>query len=108
MGVIRSPLGALGALMVLLDAIAAGALFPLKDQPELQRYVVLLSIGSIGLITLLVCGLVIYFAIRRPGLLFSPTDIDPAVHMDLYGPGDRPTVPSQLPSLSFEVQDENE
>ena len=108
MGVIRSPLGALGALMVLLDAIAAGALFPLKDQPELQRYVVFLLIGSIGLITLLVCGLVIYFAIRRPGLVFSPTDIDPAAHMHLYGPGERPTAPSQLPSLSFEVQDENE
>lgn len=85
MGIVRSPLGALGALMVLLQAIAGGTLFGLKSQPDVQQVVALMMVGSISAVTVLVVGLVAYFALTRPGLLFNPRDIDPSVHMDLYG-----------------------
>ncbi len=37
MGTIQSPLGALGALMVLLEGIAAASLAALRFQPEFQN-----------------------------------------------------------------------
>ena len=106
MGTIRSPLGALGALMVLLEAIAAAALIPLKSQPDLQTVVVVMMVASIGLITILVVGMIALFAWKRPGLLFNPRDIDPSVHAILYGPEDTPTVPPSPLSVSFEMRDE--
>ena len=51
---IRSPLGALGALMVLLRGIAAAALLPLEAQPELQRLLVWMMIGVTCAITVVV------------------------------------------------------
>ncbi len=105
MAAIRSPLGALGALMVLIDAIAASALVPLRSQPDLQKIVVLALVSSIGLVTLVVCGLIVFLAIRRPGLLFSPADIDPSIHADLYGPRDEPQVPTPVHPVSFEIVD---
>ena len=104
MGVIQSPLGALGALMVLLEAVLLGALVPLRDQPTLQTLVVYALISSVGLITLLVAGLIVFFAIRRPGLLFNPRDIDPSVHAELYGPEDT-LVPTQPYGIFFELED---
>lgn len=72
---IRSPLGALGALMILLQGIATAALVPLQSQPALQRMIVWMMVASISAITLLVVIIVLYFAVRRPGLLFNPQDI---------------------------------
>lgn len=83
---IRSPLGALGALMVLMQAVSAGALVAVKDKFILQA--VLVSVMSLALIsiTVIVGFLVVRFAIRSPGLLFNPQDIAAEVHHDLYVP----------------------
>ena len=86
MGPIRSPLAALGALMVLLQGIAAAALVPLDSQPTLQGLLVYMMVSATGIITILVVTLVGCFAWKNPGLLFSPRDIDPAIHRYLYPP----------------------
>ena len=84
MTTIRSPLGALGALMVLMQGISVGALAVVKDQLVLQY--VLVSIIGLVLITVtgLVCYLILHFAKSNPGLLFNPRDITPEIHRDLY------------------------
>jgi len=105
MNTVRSPLGALGALMVLLEGIAAAALIPLKSQPGLQTAVVIMMVASIGLLTILVIGMIALFAWKRPGLLFNPRDIDPSVHPILYGAGEAPNVPPPQ-SVSLVVRDE--
>ncbi len=84
---IRSPLGALGALMVLLQGIAAAALVPLESQPDLQRLLVWLMVGVTIAITSVVVIVVLWFTFRRPGLLFSPRDISMQAHLELYSPG---------------------
>ena len=103
---IRSPLGALGALMVLLQGIATAALVPLQSEPSLQRLIVWMMVASISMITLVVAGVVVWFALRNPGLLFNPRDISPEVHIPLYSPGSRgPTSPPSVPhqAATFEV-----
>ncbi|MSQ06081.1 MAG: hypothetical protein EXR54_07455 [Dehalococcoidia bacterium] len=100
MTVIRSPLGALGALMVLLHGIAAGALVAVRSQPVLQWMLVIMMVSLTDLITLLVLWIVWHFARTRPGLLFSPQDINPAVHGRLYL--DAP------PGIEFEVANSSE
>lgn len=107
---IRSPLGALGALMVLLEGIAAGALIPLGGEPELQSRLVWMMIGTVSLVTVGVMALIGYIAVKSPGLLFNPSDIDPSAHVPLYAPN---TVPRGTPSLppdrvEFSVSDEPE
>jgi hypothetical protein len=86
MMVIRSPLGALGALMVLMQAISVGALAAIRSQPILQMALVSVIIFVLLLVTILVCFLIIRFALRTPGLLFNPQDIAPGVHPGLYLP----------------------
>jgi hypothetical protein len=88
--------------MVLLQAIAGGTLFGLKSQPAVQQIVALMMVGSISAVTVLVVGLVAYFALTRPGLLFNPRDIDPSVHWDLYGSGEPPKLPyPDISGVSF-------
>lgn len=86
---IRSPLAALGAVMVLLEGIAAGALVPLSTQPQLQALLVYLIVGTVLLLVLTVIGLIIYITKTNIGLLFNPQDIDPSVHRMLYIQPDR-------------------
>ncbi len=81
---IRSPLAALGALMVLLQGIAAAALIPLESQPELQARLVWMMIFVTGGLALVVAIVVLWFTFKNPGLLFNPRDINPEVHLDLY------------------------
>lgn len=85
---IRSPLGALGALMVFLEGIVAAALVPLAGQPALQEKLVGMMIVTVSMVTLGVLLLVGYLAVKRPALLFNPQDLDPSVHFAVYGPGD--------------------
>ena len=102
---IRSPLGAMGALMVLLQSIAAAALLPLFSQPELQRILVWMMVAVTGALTLVVTIMVLYFTFWKPELLFSARDINPAIHHDLYGPSsgrrDLRTIPREF--VTFEV-----
>lgn len=100
---IRSPLGALGALMVLLQGIAAASLVPLGSQPELQRLIVWMMVAATSAIALVLIIVVLWFTFRNPGLLFSPRDISPAAHISLYSRP--PATPSSTPQrvITFEV-----
>ena len=89
MSAIRSPLGALGALMALVQSVTAGALFAVRSNPLLQLMLVVQLIVVTSIITLLVISLIIYFTRKNPGLLFSPQDIDSSVHERLYLPPDK-------------------
>lgn len=79
--------------MVLLEAIAAGSLAPLRSQPDLQRLVVYVMLGIMVAMAVLVFFLIVWFARTRPGLLFNPQDIDKSVHYALYGTADQPRPP---------------
>lgn len=84
MNTIRSPLGALGALLVLLQGISAGAIAVLQNQAILQFILVITMVIIAVVITGVVTFVVIRFTLRNPGLLFNPQDIDPSVHKTLY------------------------
>jgi len=96
MGVIQSPLGAIGALMVLLESVVTASLFALRSQPHLQEIMVWLMVGTIGSITFSIIVIVVLFALKNPGLLFNPRDLHPSVHTALYGRGESP-----IPSANF-------
>ena len=106
MGAIRSPLGALGALMVLLQGISASALFALKDQPTLQLILVIMMASVTAVVALAVVVLIGWLAYRNPGLLFSPPDIDPIAHLSLYGREESPTGPAALGNVTLVVESE--
>lgn len=83
---VTSPLGALGAIVVLIQGIAAGALVAVRSDPILQR-VLIITISIVTLLfALFVTWLVAYLAIRKPWYLFNPKDIDPGAHSHIYGP----------------------
>jgi hypothetical protein len=73
--------------MVFLHGIAASALIPLQDQPDLQRIVVWFLVISASTLTAVVSVLISGFAIWKPGLLFNPNDIWKGAHVPLYAPG---------------------
>ena len=86
MSLIRSPLGALGALLVSMQAISVGALVAVNSQPYLQIAIVVVMLLVVFAVAATVCFLVVLFALQRPGLLFNPQDIAQSVHRDLYLP----------------------
>lgn len=81
---IKSPLGAIGAMLVLIQAIAASALFAVRSELGLQ----IALVGVIGLVTIAFTGLVIWLVVylvrKSPGLLYDPSDISPYIHKELY------------------------
>ena len=100
--------------MVLLQGIAAAALVPLDAQPELQRILVWMMVAVTCALTIVVIIMVLWFTFRRPELLFSPRDINPDVHSDVYGhynlsspssaPRDLRPIPREF--VTFEVADD--
>ena len=50
MNALRSPIGALGVLMALIEAVAGSMLFAVKEQPDLQRWIVFGILGYMFLI----------------------------------------------------------
>jgi hypothetical protein len=84
--VIKSPLGAIGAVVVLVEAVAASALFAVESRFALQ----IALVAVIALVTLgfsaFVVWLIVYLVVvkKAPGLLFDPSSIDKSIHGDLY------------------------
>jgi hypothetical protein len=81
---IRSPLGAIGAILAFTQAIAASALFAVHSESGLQ----IALVAIIGLVTVvltsLVIWLIVYLVRKNPGLLFDPAYIDPSIHKWIY------------------------
>ncbi len=84
MALVRSPLGAVGSLMVLLHGIVALALWPTNGSDDLQRMLIWAMIGNVSFMSVAIASLVGYLAWKKPWYLFSPSDIDPSAHRDLY------------------------
>ena len=85
---IKSPLGALGAVVVLIQAVAASALFAVGSRFFLQAVLVaVISVVTIGF-SLLATWLIVYLVVvkKQPGLLFDPASISQSVHSVLYVP----------------------
>ena len=72
---IRSPLGAVGALLVTLEAIAGGTLFALDANPGLRIAIVATMIAVIATVTVVILGLIIYVAKTNLAYLFNPAEI---------------------------------
>ena len=71
--------------MVMLQAIAAGALIPTQSQPTLQAILVICIVIEVIAVSTVILGVIVYFAVKRPAYLFSPSDISPSAHSSLYG-----------------------
>ncbi len=95
---IRSPLGALSAVIVLVQSISAGALFAVRSDPLLLKVLASVIAFTTLLITALVVGIIVYFTRKAPGLLFNPQDIAPSVHKELYAPAKVDLVVIQPPA----------
>ena len=100
---IRSPLGALGGLMILLQGIAAAALVPLQSQPDLQLILVWMMVGVTVAITSVVVIVVLWFALKTRGYFLTletlthksmSTYIDLVSRLQLTG---RPYLPESSP-----------
>jgi hypothetical protein len=94
---IKSPLGAIGAIVVLIQAISAGALFAIRSQIALQWILVILIAIVTLAFTTLVIWLVVHLTHRDPAYLFNPQDIDPSVHRAIYA--------SQSDKIEVELED---
>ncbi len=83
---IRSPLGALGVVMVLVEGISVGALAAVRSNFVLQATLV----SVISVVTFAIAALVIWivkhFAKTNPALLFNPQDISLDVHKYIFPP----------------------
>jgi hypothetical protein len=84
---IRSPLGAIGAILVALEGVAGGSLFALDSSSVLQTAMVAAMILVFVAVTVVLLGVIIYFAVRQPAYLFNPSDISESAHLALYGGG---------------------
>ena len=72
---IRSPLGAVGALLVALEAIAGGTLLALESDPGLRIALVVAMIAVLVAVTVVILGLIIHVAKTNPAYLFNPAEI---------------------------------
>ena len=85
MNALRSPIGALGVLMALIEAVAGCMLFAVKEQPDLQRWIVFGILGYMFLIVAMVWWLLWYILVKRkqPAWLFDPASLHPAAQLAL-------------------------
>lgn len=72
---IRSPLGAIGAILVALEAVFGGALFALDGKPVLQAAMVATMIAVFVPVAIVVLWMVVYLTVRNPGFLFNPAEV---------------------------------
>ena len=101
MGPIRSPLGAIGAILVALEAVFGGALFALDGKPVLQAAMVATMIAVFVLVSLVVLWMVVYLTLKKPGFLFNPAEVaqlSESVQQAIYTPpGGRVSLKDELP-----------
>ncbi len=73
---IRSPLGAIGALLIAMEGIAGATLFALASDPLWLRVAIVTVMMLVLLIvSAVVLWIIIYFAIKNPGFLFNPAEV---------------------------------
>ena len=75
MSSIRSPLGAVGALLVALEAVLAGSLFVLPPYSAQSWVVVITMVTIFVAVASVVLWMVVYLTVKKPGFLFSPAEI---------------------------------
>ena len=75
MTLIRSPLGAIGAILVALEAVFGGTLFALDDSFWLRVAIVVTMIVVFVSVTAIVLWMVVYLTVKNPGFLFSPVEV---------------------------------
>ncbi len=102
---VKSPLGTIGALLFVLEAVAVGALVALDSDPGLRAWVTAAIIFVLVLTTVVVLGVYVFLAIRKPAYLFSPSDISQEAHIQLYGHG--PVLSTSTPPAEVELDPSN-
>lgn len=108
MGPVRSPLGAIGALLVALEAIFGGALFALDTDPWLRLAMVTTMIVGFVPTAGVVLWMVVYLAVKNPGFLFNPAEVaqlSESVRRGVYALPDStvslPAQPLDLPGVTI-------
>ena len=108
MGPVRSPLGAIGALLVALEAIFGGALFALDADPWLRLAMVTTMIVGFVPTAGVVLWMVVYLAVKNPGFLFNPAEVaqlSESVQRGVYAlPDSKVSLPAQpldLPGVTI-------
>ena len=103
MGPVRSPLGAIGALLVALEAIFGGALFALDADPWLRLAMVTTMIVVFVPTAGVILWMVVYLAVKNPGFLFNPAEVaqlSEAVQRGVYAlPDSKVSLPVQTLDL---------
>ena len=75
MSPIRSPLGAVGALLVALEAVCAASLFALPAY-SMQSWVVVMTMVAVFVaVASVVLWMVVYLTVKKPGFLFNPAEV---------------------------------
>lgn len=101
---VRSPLGAIGALLVALEAIFGGALFALGADPWLRLAMVTTMIAVFVPAAIVVLWMVVYLTVKNPGFLFNPAEVaqlSEAVQRVIYvPPSGRLSLEDELPDSS--------
>lgn len=101
---VRSSLGAIGALLVALEAIFGGALFALGADPWLRLAMVTTMIAVFVPAAIVVLWMVVYLTVKNPGFLFNPAEVaqlSEAVQRVIYvPPSGRLSLEDELPDSS--------
>jgi len=72
---IRSPLGAVGALLVALEAVLAGSLFVLPAYSPQSWVVVITMVTVFVAVAFVVLWMVVYLTVKKPGFFFNPAEV---------------------------------
>lgn len=75
MGPVRSPLGAIGVILVAMEAVFGGALFALESAPLLRVVMAGTMIAVFVPTACVVLWMVVYLTVKNPGFLFNPADV---------------------------------
>ena len=86
--IVKNPLQLLGLYIGWMETVMAGALWATTGIVHWSRYALMVS-AALGLIAYIVtsCFIVIYLTVKKPHLLFNPSDYDKDVQKYLFGKG---------------------
>ena len=72
---VRSPLGAIGVILVALEAIFGSIVLFSDASPGLRAAMAAAMIAVLAVVTLVVLWMVVYLTLKNPGFLFNPAEV---------------------------------
>ena len=75
MATIRSPLGAIGVILVALEVVFGGIVLALDEAPVLRAVMAVAMVAVFAAVALVVLWMVVYLTLKNPGFLFNPAEV---------------------------------